>query len=107
MRDMFKAVAAVLRTHKDVGEYSQTHPPFFRRSATFFRAPACAVGTFRKARTLGDSAPLRYISTCETWASLRARDPHVCRTRSFDRSTRTYRGCITTHSNSRTARLFF
>jgi phosphomannomutase/phosphoglucomutase len=24
MRDMFKAVDAVLRTHKEVGEYSQT-----------------------------------------------------------------------------------
>jgi hypothetical protein len=24
MRDMFKAIDAVLRTHKDVGEYNQT-----------------------------------------------------------------------------------
>jgi hypothetical protein len=24
MRDMFKAVDAVIRTHKDVGEYNQT-----------------------------------------------------------------------------------
>src|SRR5215468_5255929 len=64
--------------------------------------PSCPTNVSRRTRRASGPLPqLASSAVSEAEAPLPA-DPH----RSFDKSTRTYHRCITTHSNSRMARLF-